>query len=1258
MVSPSDVFKQNVQRSTGLARSGRRSSSGGLSQQQKSLPYLEQPQVDSLLAGMGRQSLSTLETIGTALDTPGALLRGTLAGDPMSVFGEEYTGRTRVSGEDLLKKYGLIDEYTNPYASSIAGFATEVATDPLNMFFGPLSALSKGGKAARATGLLDDAGEIAIQSLRRGNKGLRPQLSRQGKRAYDRLVKSGTPLTDKNLARFNVVGPRKARTQVTLEQLVNKPGLDANEIAKRQRAVEDFLGVSGTFRSPAKYADVKGQALGGAFGLGYFQPVATFNPKFAQPALESLDAAGRFMRYNPATRGVSALVDQRVGGAMSIPDQMAALSKYQNNTKDLAKASGAAARHVEKLRRVKIPDEAKQLLGTDDLLSKDGSKFLIRMHEGVGNADDLRIANLLGKDFDSYLSSFDEIRKTNDVLGQMMGLRPLEYKSNKYGYKFFPRFDDELDFGNYGKISGGSEYNTLEGSMKPRQEYLETPGATSDIIEVSELKEVQALARGGDEASVREAGEAITRYINEKHAPGSPRRNIQTDWESQVLERDPVTGDFIREPTGALNADNTPKMRRDPQTNQLVPEFRFKRLNNPDISIDTGQGIEIAGFLKRMKTNSPEGTGVYQAHPLQAIARNVVNQSRVRSNAKQIYGELAEDAVDLSFGPEAYALSGANPEGFIDTKALGGGFKRLDKALDEIASSTQLMNEEGGKAAEIVRENLKAEVRNLMGFDPLKEINLKRMAIRENTFNRLLKHKDFYANPKAQDEAINLFDQYTGIFKSLLLAFPSRHTRDMYSNTLSVYLEVGNPYHAHWGFYAAKQLLNNNLTEAEELLKQIPRYARFIDSPIVENGVTLSVGDSIRRQFVDDIAESGVLRTLASSDLITSSPGSGKLNQLVPGANPVSGYGEVLAPLFDPKRYTPDEFLSVRGMGRAGKQAVETRNPLLGVSEKLSDYTDSVARLGGMLALMRQGAAPEFAAQRMAGALVDYSSLTPFERAIIKRFVFPWWSYNSRIGKYAVQSLIDNPGGGYAQMIRAMRVAQTPDDETYIPESLRQQFAVRIPEDVPMIGGFLDYLGLGKGETTPFFKDLDVPGVDALSLMSMKPTVSGSVQSTISNLAMQTNPLLQTGIELATGRDLFTRRPLDQSTAPVDRIYKSLGGDGNLPVMAKALMDLVPTPRVAGIVGGLADDRLPMKQRIAKQLFNTFTGMKVQDVSPEWQLSEASRNLEDELSGFLTNYTQSYIPKERLNNLPQNKLEQYLLYRTLQRDKRKLNKKR
>jgi len=59
---------------------------------------------DSLLRELANQGSSGLSAFGYALDTPGAFVRGVLAGDPLSVFG---TSDERVTGRELLRQYGL-----------------------------------------------------------------------------------------------------------------------------------------------------------------------------------------------------------------------------------------------------------------------------------------------------------------------------------------------------------------------------------------------------------------------------------------------------------------------------------------------------------------------------------------------------------------------------------------------------------------------------------------------------------------------------------------------------------------------------------------------------------------------------------------------------------------------------------------------------------------------------------------------------------------------------------------------------------------------------------------------------------------------------------------------------------------------------------------------------------------------------------------------------------------------------------------------
>lgn len=102
-----------------------------------------------------------LSKIGYVLDTPGAYLRGILAGEP----GE------RVSGQRVLKNMGVISKDDNPFLSlpGLGGFAADVLLDPLNLLPGFMG-IKAATKAQRATklvgGHLDEAEKLAATFLR------------------------------------------------------------------------------------------------------------------------------------------------------------------------------------------------------------------------------------------------------------------------------------------------------------------------------------------------------------------------------------------------------------------------------------------------------------------------------------------------------------------------------------------------------------------------------------------------------------------------------------------------------------------------------------------------------------------------------------------------------------------------------------------------------------------------------------------------------------------------------------------------------------------------------------------------------------------------------------------------------------------------------------------------------------------------------------------------------------------------------------
>jgi hypothetical protein len=109
---------------------------------------------ESMFHALGRKTLGALGKAGNLLDTIGGTTRTALAGEnPLAAAANPLSGEHRVSGLDLLTKYapGLVG--TNDpkkwelgdVGRGLAGFATEVATDPMTYVTLGGSAVLKGG---------------------------------------------------------------------------------------------------------------------------------------------------------------------------------------------------------------------------------------------------------------------------------------------------------------------------------------------------------------------------------------------------------------------------------------------------------------------------------------------------------------------------------------------------------------------------------------------------------------------------------------------------------------------------------------------------------------------------------------------------------------------------------------------------------------------------------------------------------------------------------------------------------------------------------------------------------------------------------------------------------------------------------------------------------------------------------------------------------------------------------------------------------
>lgn len=1107
--------------------------------------YVTPTERASLMADLGRRSGQAIEALGLFLDTPGAIARGFLAGDPLSGF--SFDRDTRVTGEELLDAYGL--KPRNSWLSTGLGFAAEVATDPLAYATFPLSAYGRAGSAASKAGLLKYAPNVA--TLKTG-----ADTTRTGRYTLDALAAAGLKPTTGVLQTRPLIGQRLAQQAVTLDEVVKAAPDPLDALKKVQQALGN-----------TPYDAVKDERLGGlfgftnpftkesvAFGVGKGKLDDLTSLTTGQKVADILDRTGQAVAWSYPARIASSAFDKAVGGEIGVADQITAMRRYEGEQQARALGRSEATQHAQRLAQLEIPDAVKQLTGIDSFFTPQGGDAVLRIVEGKPIGTDLDLLRQV-PGLDDWIVGWKQIAASKLDAAKQLGLSAKELQ-DKFGLFFSPRSAPELDFQGIAlnQPARTSAFSAFIPNQITRNDALQVPGGTYQLQQISLDPRVRSWMKGAE----NETEESIGAYIS-----------------------------------------------------QLI--------GNP--LVDEEQGIGIARVFRRLGKDIPDDLPVFSTHPLIEQMGYIINEELRRSNAESALDAIAEAAINLS------------------AKTVGGGtHMSLGKALSSVAQRIGF-----NKASPEVREQLRQRVVAALfapGTDP-RSIRLKNLSVPEEVVNRITRIHDFYAAPQVQQEVSSLFDKYTTLFKASVLTWPSRFARDAYSNLFSVWLETGDVNATLKGMWAASKVINNKWDEALPYLKQLPRYKNQFANDA-----------ALIAQVQQDVGTTGILQGLATTDLLSNSR-RGDVAQFLPGSTPLSISGSLKTLVPDGSRTLGQQvrdFATIKGV----TSEFETRNPLYNASNMLGDTIDSMGRLGGMFALMQTGVAPEEATRRMMAALVDYSSLTPFERKTMRR-IFPWWAYTSRIGKYAVESLIKNPGGRYAQTLRFINDAQATTDEAYIPTALRQRFAVRLP-----------------GSQSTYLTDIDLPGVDVLNLIRLgyQPDYTGSLlqtgQQTVGEIFQQVNPLFRSTAELATGQDFFSKRPLEQAVTPYDTLYRAATGDKYArlnPLTRAALsnaMNVVPMgSRGASLAANLVDARIPnVPYRVTKALVNTMTGVKLTDVDPEYEALDALTKIRSQLSPYSREFVQSYIPQELLPNIPVESQRLDALSRDLQRNLRQMYQQR
>lgn len=365
-----------------------------------------------------------------------------------------------------------------------------------------------------------------------------------------------------------------------------------------------------------------------------------------------------------------------------------------------------------------------------------------------------------------------------------------------------------------------------------------------------------------------------------------------------------------------------------------------------------------------------------------------------------------------------------------------------------------------------------------------------------NVYKNVQKLRD----PKYANDALQTWDAFTQSIKSWYTATPGFHVRNGLSNWFMMtaggakqtYMREGITVSNNWNKFLkeeARQAASRGdafIFDNEQLINKfikgsnpkLPNYNKY--SGLVPKNQRYAAQEALR---TSGGAGFGDLEEVFSK-------ATGKV-----GATGKEATGVINVPF-------TNKGIEVRGLKKTSEIIGSVPTTSRKVGNAIEDHSRFIFTFDGI----RQGLDPQESVQRTAKFLIDYSDLSKLDE-VAKRFV-PFWMFMSRNLPTQLINMYTSPGL-YQKYNAFRRNIEDENGKNYLTPSYLTKAGATIVGTIPGVGG------------VAFKPDLGFPGAGSPSPLTAS-FQAGSYADALKGLTQGLNPAIQAGVELGSGRDLFT----------------------------------------------------------------------------------------------------------------------------------------